>query len=89
MEKLIDKFEADDDLWLGIICSSHPKVFCAGADLKSISEGKQVSTKRNGFAGFVNAKREKPIIAVVDGAALAGGFEICLACDMIVASKGN
>lgn len=39
-EKLLDEFEANDDLWVGIVTSSHPKVFCAGADLKSISAGK-------------------------------------------------
>jgi enoyl-CoA hydratase len=85
-EKLMIEFEQDDSLWVGVICSSHPKVFCAGADLKSISQNKAVSTEKGGFAGFVNFPREKPLIACVDGMALAGGCEIVLTCDLIVAS---
>lgn len=86
-EKSVADFEADDEMWVGIVCSSHPKVFCAGADLKSISQGKAVFTSKGGFAGFVNFPREKPVIACVDGMALAGGCEIVLACDLVVASK--
>eukprot|EP01059_Diplonema_ambulator_P017439 TRINITY_DN2944_c1_g4_i1.p2 TRINITY_DN2944_c1_g4~~TRINITY_DN2944_c1_g4_i1.p2 ORF type:complete len:278 (+),score=99.36 TRINITY_DN2944_c1_g4_i1:52-834(+) len=86
-EKLMDEFEADDSVWVGVVRSSHPKVFCAGADLKSVSRGKQVSTKKGGFAGFVQYPRTKPMIACVDGAALAGGCEIVLACDLVVASE--
>jgi enoyl-CoA hydratase len=86
-EALLEKFEKDDDLWIGIVCSSHPKVFCAGADLKAISKGQNIATKKGGFAGIVHFPRTKPLIAAVDGAALAGGCEIVLSCDMVVASK--
>jgi len=84
--ELMEEFESDDDLWVGIVASSHPKVFCAGADLKSINKRLPVHTAKGGFAGFVNFPREKPLIACVDGMALAGGCEIVLACDLVVAS---
>ena len=88
IEAAIDTFEADDQLWVGIIASSG-KVFCAGADLKAISsgEGARLSTERGGFAGLVRRERTKPLIAQVNGAALAGGCEVVLACDMAVAAE--
>ncbi|WP_417517382.1 crotonase/enoyl-CoA hydratase family protein [Minwuia sp.] len=88
IEAAIDAFEADDDLWVGIIASSG-KVFCAGADLKAISSGDagRLSTKRGGFAGIVKRERTKPLIAAVNGAAVAGGCEIVLASDMVVAAE--
>eukprot|EP00939_MAST-03C_sp_MAST-3C-sp1_P001484 g1484.t1 len=86
-EKAMDDFENDDQMWIGIVRSSHPKVFCAGADLKAISGGKRIETKRGGFAGFVKYPRKKPMIAAIDGYCLAGGFEIALSCDFIVASR--
>lgn len=87
MERHMAEFEADDDLWIGILESCHEKVFCAGADLKSIAKKEPVITKKGNFLGFVAYPRTKPIIAAVDGLALAGGLEIVLACDMVVASR--
>jgi enoyl-CoA hydratase len=88
IEAAIDELEGDDELWVGIIASSGD-VFCAGADLKAISAGQAggLQTERGGFAGFVRRERTKPVIAAVDGPALAGGCEIVLACDLVVASE--
>ena len=87
IEEAIDRLEGDDSLWLGIL-TGVPPVFSAGADLKEINAGRaaNLNTKRGGFAGITRRERTKPIIAAVDGPALAGGTEICLSCDLIVAS---
>ncbi|HEX6423380.1 MAG TPA: crotonase/enoyl-CoA hydratase family protein [Acidimicrobiales bacterium] len=88
IEEAIDKIEADDSTWVGIL-TGVPPVFCAGADLKEINSGNAAAlqTERGGFGGITQRERTKPIIAAVDGPALAGGTEIALACDLIVASS--
>ncbi|MGH9055975.1 MAG: crotonase/enoyl-CoA hydratase family protein [Acidimicrobiales bacterium] len=87
IEDAIDRLEADDSLWLGIL-TGVPPVFSAGADLKEINAGRaaNLSTARGGFAGITTRERTKPLIAAVDGPALAGGTEITLSCDLVVAS---
>jgi enoyl-CoA hydratase len=87
IEAAIDRIEEDDSIWLGIV-TGEPPVFCAGADLKEINSGNAaaLATARGGFAGIVQRERTKPIIAAVDGPALAGGTEIVLSCDLVVAS---
>lgn len=90
MEKILDEYEADSELWMAVLTANGP-AFCAGADLKEIAAGNgaALSTKKGGFAGLVNRERNKPLIAVVTGSALAGGTEIALSCDMVVCSTAT
>ncbi len=93
VEAALDAIEADDDIWVGIVTANtagqEKPVFCAGADLKAINSGNAggLSTKRGGFAGIAYRERRKPVIVAVDGLATAGGCEIVLSCDLVVASN--
>ena len=88
IEAGIDRLEEDDDLWVGVLTGTS-EFFCAGADLKLINAGKagEMMTAKGGFAGIVTRDRRKPVIAAVEGPALAGGLEIVLSCDLLVASS--
>jgi enoyl-CoA hydratase len=87
IEAAIDSAEADQSIWVCVL-TGVPPVFSAGADLKAINSGNAagLATTKGGFAGITQRKRSKPIIAAVDGPALAGGTEIVLSCDLVVAS---
>jgi enoyl-CoA hydratase len=92
MEAAIDQLEADPGVWVGILRANTEgqdrPVFCAGADLKAINSGNAagLNTRKGGFAGFTYRDRTKPIIVAVDGLATAGGCEIVLAADLVVAT---
>lgn len=87
LEKALDDYEASPDLWAAIL-TANGKAFCAGADLKEIAAGNGagLSTEKGGFAGIVSRARTKPLIAAVTGSALAGGTEVALSCDIIIAA---
>jgi enoyl-CoA hydratase len=94
LEAAVDRLEDDPEVWVGILSAntadqSRP-VFCAGADLKVIREtgsATTLDTERGGFGGFVYRERTKPIVVAVDGLATAGGLEIVLAADIVVATS--
>lgn len=80
--------KADDDPAVRVIViTGAGGYFCAGMDLKAFLRGEVMRSPTNGFAGVTQRVLKKPFIAAVEGYALAGGFEIALACDMIVAAE--
>lgn len=87
MEGILDELEADDSITIVVITGAGP-TFCAGADLKIVAKGRggEIATKRGNFGGIVTRDFPKPLLAAVNGPALAGGFEIVLACDLVVAA---
>ncbi len=89
MNDIMHRFESDTEVWIAILTGAGNRAFSAGADLKAMAggQGRLLETEEGGFAGFVRFPRTKPMIAAVNGFALAGGTELVLACDLVIASE--
>ena len=85
---LVEQIEEDPAIRVTIITGKGDRAFCAGADLKEMGSGRpQQSRSVAGSGGFNRMQRTKPVIAAVNGLAYGGGFELALACDMIIAAS--
>jgi enoyl-CoA hydratase len=83
-----DELDADDELRVGVLTGAGG-TFCAGMDLKAWQRGDKPNIEGRGFGGITITVPRKPLIAAVEGWALAGGFELMLACDLVVAADGS
>lgn len=90
LDAIVQEIESDPDIWV-VVLTGAGDVFCAGADLKEAAAGRGAGlfTERGGFAGLAFAERNKPWIAAVNGKALAGGCELALSCDLVVAAEDS
>jgi enoyl-CoA hydratase/carnithine racemase len=82
----LDDCETDDDVWVVVLTGAGDKAFSAGMDLKAFAAGEFPITEK-GFGGLTKRNFSKPLIAAANGSALAGGFEMMISCDMVVAAE--
>ena len=87
MAQALDRYEADDSLRAAVLTGAGG-TFCAGMDLKAFVRGERPRVEGRGFLALTERPPSKPLIAAVEGHALAGGFETMLACDLVVAGRG-
>jgi enoyl-CoA hydratase/carnithine racemase len=83
----VEELDGDPGLAVGVLTGAGG-TFCSGMDLKAFLQGEIPTVEGRGFAGITHAPPDKPVIAAVEGYALAGGCEIALACDLVTAAKG-